>query len=301
MVAPDLSHLLPATQSVALQPDQARIAHIRADRWIGYTRARQALVRLDSLLTHPKRQRMPNLLIVGPTNNGKSMIVEKFRRLHPPVPRGTSEPDRVPVLTVQMPSGPDIKRFYTLILHALGMPTYPHQNVAQKEDHTLYMLESVDVRLLVIDEVHNILAGPVARQREFLNLLRFLGNTLKIALVCVGTKDAYLAIRNDAQLENRFEPFALPLWKDNDEYASLLASFEAVLPLRQPSNLAEPALASHLLAKTEGTIGELTTLITLAATQAIITGQEFIDRTLINSLVYHGPNERRRLFERTLT
>jgi predicted ATPase with chaperone activity len=26
---------------------------------------------------------MPNLLLVGPTNNGKSMIVEKFRRTHP--------------------------------------------------------------------------------------------------------------------------------------------------------------------------------------------------------------------------
>lgn len=300
MVAPDLSHLLPATRSIALQPDEARIAHIRADRWIGYTRAHQALTRLDGLLTHPRRQRMPNLLIVGPTNNGKSMIVEKFRRLHPPESRGASEPDRVPVLTVQMPSGPDIRRFYTLILHALGMPTYPHQNVAQKEDHTLYILESVGVKVLVIDEVHNILAGPVPRQREFLNLLRFLGNSLKIALVCVGTKDAYLAIRHDAQLENRFQPFALPLWLDNDEYASLLASFEAVLPLHRPSNLAEPAMASHLLAKTEGTIGELTSLLTLAATQAIINGREWIDRALLDAVEYHGPSERRRLFERSL-
>lgn len=300
MVAPDFHHLLPAIQTVAAQPDQKRIAHIRADRWIGYTRARQALARLDDLLTHPRRQRMPNLLLVGPTNNGKSMIIEKFRRMHPPVPRGASEPDRVPVLAVQMPSGPDIKRFYTLILQALGMPTYPQQNIAHKEDHTLYMLETVGVNVLVIDEVHNILAGPVPRQREFLNLLRFLGNTLKITLVCVGTKDAYLAIRNDAQLENRFEPFPLPRWKDDDEYASLLASFEAVLPLRKPSDLAEPALASHILAKTEGTIGELTALITLAAIQAITTGQEYIDRALLDSVAYHGPSERRRLFERAL-
>ena len=33
-------------------------------------------------MNHPKRQRMPNLLIVGPTNNGKSMIIEKFKRMH---------------------------------------------------------------------------------------------------------------------------------------------------------------------------------------------------------------------------
>jgi hypothetical protein len=254
----ELSHLLPATQSQAFESDADRIDHIRTDRWIGYTRAREALAKLDELLTHPKRQRMPNLLIVGPTNNGKSMIVEKFRRAHPPIPRSPTEPDEVPVLSMQMPSGPDIRRFYTLLLSALGVPTYPQQNIARKEDHTLYMLDAMGVKVLVIDEVHNILAGPVPRQREFLNLLRFLGNELQIALVCVGIKEAYLAIRHDAQLENRFEPFVVPRWQDDDEYAALLASFEAVLPLRRSSELAEPDLASHILAKTEGTIGEVT-------------------------------------------
>ncbi len=29
---------------------------------------------------------MPNLLLIGPTNNGKTMIIEKFRRAHPVIP-----------------------------------------------------------------------------------------------------------------------------------------------------------------------------------------------------------------------
>ena len=57
-----------------------RIARIRSDRWIAYPRAMQAIDRLHELFEYPKRLRMPNLLIVGPTNNGKSMIAEKFRR-----------------------------------------------------------------------------------------------------------------------------------------------------------------------------------------------------------------------------
>ncbi len=57
---------------------------MRADRWIGYSRATAALERLETLYTWPGKQRMPNLLLIGPTNNGKSMIIEKFRRLHPP-------------------------------------------------------------------------------------------------------------------------------------------------------------------------------------------------------------------------
>ena len=48
--------------------------------------------------------------------------------------------------------------------------------------------------MLVIDELHNILAGSPARQREFLALLRFLGNELRIPIVGVGTKEAYMAI-----------------------------------------------------------------------------------------------------------
>ena len=47
--------------------------------------------------------------------------------------------------------------------------------------------------LLVIDELHNVLAGNSVNRREFLNLLRFLGNELRIPLVGVGTRDAYLA------------------------------------------------------------------------------------------------------------
>jgi Bacterial TniB protein len=55
-----------------------------------------------------------------------------------------------------------------------------------------------------------VLGGRGDTRREFLNLLRFLGNELRIPLVGVGARDAYLAIRSDGQLENRFAPLALP-------------------------------------------------------------------------------------------
>ena len=53
--------------------------------------------------------------------------------------------------------------------------------------------------------VHNLLCGPVSRQRELLGLLRYLGNDLRIPIVALGTRDAYLALRLDDQLENRFQ------------------------------------------------------------------------------------------------
>jgi len=196
----DLSHLLPAAQGLARLPTDERLQRLRADRWIGYPRAVEALNRLETLYAWPNKQRMPNLLLVGPTNNGKSMIVEKFRRTHPA--STDTDQEHIPVLVVQMPSEPSVIRFYVALLVAMGAPLRPRPRLPEMEQLALALLRKVGVRILVIDELHNVLAGNSVTRREFLNLLRFLGNELRIPLVGVGTRDAYLAIRSDDQLEN---------------------------------------------------------------------------------------------------
>lgn len=295
---PDLSHLHPSAQSTARLPAAERVHRIRADRWIGYPKAVEAVVRLETLLGWPRKQRMPNLLLVGPTNNGKSMIIERFRRQHLP----TTEADRehIPVLCVQMPSEPSPLRFYTAILAALGAPLRPRPRVIELEHLALSLLREVGVQMLVIDELHNVLAGRGDVRREFLNLLRFLGNELRIPLVGVGTREAYLAIRSDDQLENRFEPFVLPVWEAGEDARSLLASFAAAFPLRRPSRIETDDMTQYLLARSEGTIGELAHLLTAAAVAAVETGAETINHRTLTMADYVGPTERRRLFEREL-
>jgi ABC-type molybdate transport system ATPase subunit len=51
---------------------------------------------------------------------------------------------------------------------------------------------AVGVRILVVDELQNVLAGSGERRREFLNLIRFLGNELRVPLVGVGTREDWL-------------------------------------------------------------------------------------------------------------
>lgn len=297
-VAPDLSHLHPTVRDSARLPAGERVELIRADRWIGYPKAVETVARLEALLGWPDKQRMPNLLLVGSTNNGKSMIVEKFRRGHLPV----TEPDRehIPVLCVQMPSEPSVLRFYIALLAALGAPLQPRLRLVDVEQMSLGLLRSTGVRMLVIDELHNVLAGPGSSRREFLNLLRFLGNELRIPIIGVGTREAYLAIRSDDQLENRFEPVVLPLWTVSADTVSLLASFAAALPLQHPSNIATDDMAQYLLARCEGTIGELARLLTAAAIAAVESGEEGINQRTLAMAEYVGPAERRRVFEREL-
>ena len=297
----DMAHLRPEARDLALLPATERLASMPANRWIGYTRANQAITLLGCLLERePCRIRPRNLLIVGPTNNGKTAIAERFLRDHPQRPSADGEHEIFPALLVQMPPAPTVARLYAAILAGLGVPGALRPRSPDHEGAALHLLRRVECRMLVIDELHNLLAASIPRQHELLNLLRYLGNELRIPLACLGTREAYLAIRSDDQLENRFEPFLLPPWEDGAEFGRLLASFEAVLPLREPSGLGLPAMRASILRRSEGTIGEVAALLAAAAEAALLGGLERIDADSLETTVYQPPTVRRRLFERAL-
>jgi hypothetical protein len=290
-------HLHDSARAYASESDEARIRHIRSERWITYARAEAALLQLDDLLTFPKRTRMPNLLLVGPTNNGKTMILEKFRRSHPPTAASATEYGAadVPVLMVQMPAAPDESRFFGAILKDVGLPHLLPARAGKRQDAAVRLLQETRVRLLIIDEVHNILSGSRLHQRRLLNLLRWLGNELQISLVASGTAEALHAVQSDDQLANRFEPLALPRWSDGPQYRQLLSTLDVLLPLRQPSHLARPALARKILASAEGVLGEVLTIVTRAAIRAISSGTEAITVKLIDEIGFIPPSRRRRV------
>ena len=293
----DFSHLQPATRTIIDESPESRIRRIRTDRWITYARAESALSAIEDLLTFPKRTRMPNLLLVGPTNNGKTMIVEKFRRLHLPFAANTT-PDgaaSIPVLKVQMPPGPDERRFFGAVLEELGFPHLINERVVRCQEAAMRTLRTSNVRLLVIDEVHNVLSGTRLQQRRLLNLLRWLGNELQIPIVAVGTAEALHAIQSDDQLVNRFEPIPLPPWKRGEQFSQLLSTLEAVLPLREASDLAAPQLADKILSAAEGILGEVVSIVTRAAVHAVSSGAETITTKLIDEIGFSSPTQRRRV------
>jgi type II secretory pathway predicted ATPase ExeA len=270
-----------------------RIDYIKRARWIGYTRAREILEQLEELLTHPKKHRMPNLLIYGDTNNGKTMVVNRFRQLHPARDNDDGDAAIIPVLIIQCPPVPDENRFYNAILNKLFAPYKASDRVDKKQFQAIRTLERVKLQVLILDELHNLIAGNMNKQRHFLNTLKYLGNELQIPLVGVGTKDALVALRTDPQLANRFEPAELPRWQMGNDYLKLLASFERMLPLKRPSNLVETNLALKLLSMSEGIIGELASILTKAAVKAIKSGKEQITVELLNSLKWIQPSKRK--------
>jgi AAA+ superfamily predicted ATPase len=264
-------------------PTEDRIACALEDRWIGYTKAQQALQTLSDLLAHPRTLRMPNMLLVGRSGNGKSTIIAKFRELHP-IQMSEGGQARAPVVVVEMPSEPSETRFWTELLLTLRIAHRDTDPVQRKKNQAVSILSYVECRMLVIDEVHNILQGHVRQQRHFLGLLKNLSNELRLPIVAVGTRDAIRTLHTDTQLSSRFEAFGLPRWELDREFLRLLASFERLLPLAEPSDLTSRATAVKLHGMSDGTIGELNRILKRAAAQAIREGRERIDAALLDRI-----------------
>jgi type II secretory pathway predicted ATPase ExeA len=286
------SHLHAETVKLLALPDRERVRAIIKGRWIPYPRAQYALERLEELVDYPTSHRMPNLLVVGDTNNGKTLMLKRFANAHGAFERESDNQRIWPVLFIQAPPEPDERQFYNVILERVGMPYRMNDRVDKKQQQVIHILRQLEVRVLVIDEIHHILAGNQNKQRLFLNVLKYLSNELMIPLVCAGIRTAFNAIQQDEQLANRFEPVVLPPWTLGKEYLRLLLSFEQLLPLRNASNLAADDIAHKILSMAEGKLGEISKVLRLAAVAAIHSKRECITLSLLSKSGYVVPSDR---------
>lgn len=289
----DVSHLSETAASKLSLSDRDRIQHIKKQRWIGYGRAKELLAKLEDLLVHPTQPRMPNMLVIGETNNGKTMLISKFREAHPADENLGGEAVNIPVLYIQAPPGPDERGLYNAILNRLFEYSPKSEPTDAKRDNVVSVLRKVKVAMLIVDEIHHLLAGTYVKQRSCLNVLKYLGNELCVPIVGIGTAEAMRAVQTDPQLANRFTPEVLPRWTRNAELARLLASFERVIPLRKPSQLSSAALAGRIVDLADGTIGEMSTLLNAAAALAIRSGTEQITLDVLDACGYVSPSMRK--------
>ena len=257
-------------------PLELRIRQLHERSWIGYSGAIEIRNTLESLINHPKTHRMPNLAIIGETNNGKTMLLENFLRRHAPNPDPTIDRVTLPVLMIQTPPDPDEIRLYGALLEYLQASGATREPADSKLRRLKRILTDLQTKMVMLDEFQHALAGTPIRQRKFLNALKYLGNELQIPIVVAGTPDGLNALQTDQQIANRFEPMFLPKWKMGENYLRLLASIEKILALTHQSGLSKPFSAKRILDESEGTIGEIMRLLRLLAEQAIRSGTEQI-------------------------
>lgn len=283
-----MEHLTCSTAKWLDKPEADRINAILVDKWVSYTLAQQVLQFLAFLQTHPGIDRMPNLLLVGDTGNGKTRLLHHYRDSCRPAlhrhPISGAPPEHWPVLYVQAPAVPDEQRFYECILQKLEVPITLGTRTRMRQQLISGLLHDLGVRVLIVDEIQHVLAGTHTKQREVLNMLKLLANEVCIPLVFAGIRTAHHVILHDEQMNSRFERIELPRWVMNEEYLRLLASLERLLPLRFASHLTEPQLAGKLLVLSQGTIGGLVNLLKRLAVHAVLSKQERISLQQVKQL-----------------
>lgn len=281
------SHVHPDFRLVFALSDDERIAFLDKPRWVGYPLATEVLDELTNLLNQPKQPRMRNLLIVGDSNNGKTTVIRRFHEMHLPSNESTDEKSNegviCPVVLAEAPPKPDEKGLYVSILDRLCVPYRPNDTSVNLRHQVIKVLRTLRTRMLIIDEFHSILTGPMLKQREAMNVLKYLCNELMIPIVGVGTREAMRVLHTDPQHASRFEVKALKNWDFNQEFLKLLAKFETTLPLKKPSKLHDQRVARSLHAISDGNLGNLRRLIAVCAKSAIRKGTEQITEEIVQS------------------
>lgn len=284
--------------------DEARIDQMKGNSWIGYDRAISIRSQMDALLRHPRTHRMPNLALIGETNNGKTMLLRNFAKRHNPPIDPNAEKTTLPVLLVETPPSPDEGRLYFAMLDRLCAAGSAREPEDSKLRRLKIILRHLETKMILLDDFFNIGAGTPARRRKFLNALRNLSNDLEMPIVVSGTPETLNALSVDPSIANRFKPVFLPKWKESnmEEFARFVSSVEKTLLLKKPCNLIDETALKRLLIFGEGLLGEIVAVLKLLAESAVRSGKESIDADMLTkknlaALGWVMPSDRTRHLE----
>lgn len=273
------------------ESDQSRIDYIMRPKWVSYPLADELFRRIDGVSKQNRLEgsRIRNLIIHGDPGNGKSFLVQTYRKVA--IQRSLEEEkdlpieDRtVPVVVADFPVVPDERRMYSQILKAANIPHSTKAPAQHLANQIVSIFREIRVQLLILDEFHNSLMGPTKQQRRALVSLKNLSNELRLPIVLLGTTEARTALFVDAQFRTRFTEFGLPLWDKGAEIHRFLRNYERTLPLRGAASLTTVPVKSSVIARSKSLIGMMTLVVQLAAVEAIRSGSETITPYIVDSI-----------------
>lgn len=290
------------TKEILLKSDDERLSYITEECWIDYPLATDILQKMEDLIQYEKGKiRVTSMLLVGSSNNGKTSLLERFMSLHKNYDLnlctieeqkekfyGEYHATGIPVVYIIAPTEVTEGRLYSEILTTLNAEYRERDTTSAKKRLVEHYFTSLNVEMLIIDEIHNILGSSPLKRNAMMDTIKNLSNQLKIPIVLSGIKDALRAISTNSQISSRFRPVYLTKWKLNKDFINLLATILTMLPLKKKSNILNQKAAELILEISEGYIGEIINLLKEAAKYAIRTGSERITIEEIKNCDYNS-------------
>ena len=234
---------------------------ILRQRWVSYPYADKLIDRMEELLEYPKSPRMPCMLIYGSSGMGKTMIAQKFLRSHQPYYNDDKTILYYPVVYALSPPLPDEDSLYNIILHSINAPVRSYGSTRGLRDIAFRVLEKVKCKMVLIDDINNLLIGTARQQGVFLNAIRYMTATLETPIVSLGINSALHAISIDDQLSNRFEANELSKWKLGNDLASFIFTLADVYEVEFDDSVNIDDLMREVLIQSDGVLGRIVKII----------------------------------------
>lgn len=193
----------------------------------------------------------------------------------------------IPLVLIDAPHKPNDGWLLGEILTAINAPYRTKGDLEAKTNQVIGLFKRLNVRMLIIDEVSDLVSGSRVRQREILTLIKQLSTRIGVAIVLTGVPTILSALSANDQIDSRFSKRVISPWDASKEFRQLLKAIEGQTPLKIASDLAAPenaAMMSVILEKSKGRIGWVIEIIQKSAVQAIIKGTEKIDLKIVNSV-----------------
>lgn len=269
---PNLEHLNEETKKYIYKSKEERLNYLENPIWIPYPKVQELLKHLQRLMATPKKPRMPNLLIIGESNIGKTTIINEFERINSSYVVEDEQEMSVtvrPVVLATAHTKANEKDLYIAILEAFWTPHQVTDSLAKLRHQMFCLMRECNVKILIIDEIHHFLNGTPSQQRDVMQALKNIGTKLMIPIVGVGIKDAALVLSSDPQLSSRFDLIRLSAWELDKNFRGLLKAFEKRLPLKKESKLYERDKATLLHSISLGNLGDLHKLLIVCTRYAI--------------------------------
>ncbi len=268
------------------------------ETWVPYGRAFAILMSLKKLVSQEPSNRPQGVVLYGDTNNGKTMLARTFRdRINEEHAADTGADDKVPVVYVQTPPEGDINTLLWLLLRELNVPTPVSATATRRYAQLLHVLPQSGTKMLIFDEVHNVLAATRNGQEKFLQVLKFLSNELRIPIMCIGTVEVLRAIQTNQQNGNRFEPISLGRWRYGKPFITFANGLAKSMGIDHKEFFQDSDFTSSLHLMSEGLTGELRRILAHATSAAIEDDKDKFEPYMFEQIDWVPPSERRKQAE----
>lgn len=275
--------------------DQERFAWLGADVVLetpdteALTRQTRVLMARNSAQSATARR---GLAISGSAGRGKSTAALLIGRRHERMMRAKFnryDDGFAPVVYTVVPPGTTPKMMMLAFANFLGL-LVPNRSTAQDlTEQIVRVMRSLSVSLVLVDEVHNLKTNHQAGS-EAASALKVFSERLDATFIYAGIdllQADLFAGHMGRQLKGRMTVHQMRKYEygtkaQRGKWAELVLGVEALLPLGRHAAGSLETEATYLYDRTGGSIGSLRALLNDAAIAAIISGEELVNRKLLD-------------------